>query len=145
MVHSIWILYVSYHILKYIKKIKSITTYICYYFNKPTPYRWTLHVVYSLSFSIHLSLLQLIKRDNSQFSFDYIIYSANNTGKRFIFVIYWHKGKFNSLIFILLIFCLSWWKHIQLITRWLLIIFLHFVKRLMGYLSVIIKYRYYCG
>ena len=85
------------------------------------------HVVYYLISTIHLSFLQPINRGYSRLSFDYITYSANNTGERCFFVIYQHKGKWNSLIFIPLLFCLSHQKHIQDIISWLFIIVLHFV------------------
>ena len=80
-------------------------------------------------FTILFSFLRPINRNYSRLSFDYITYSTNNTGECCTLVIYRHKGKCNILIFILLLFCLSHWKHIQYITRWLFIIFLHFVKK----------------
>ena len=64
-------------------------------------------VVFSLLFSIHLSFLRPINRDYPRLSFDYMVYSANNTGKRYVFAIYIHKRTCNSLIFIPLLFCLS--------------------------------------
>ena len=81
--------------------------HICYYFNKPTLYRWnpTLSIVYI--FTIHFLLLQLINCDYSRFLFDYIAYSTNNTVRHCVFVIYRHKGKCDTLIIILLLFCLS--------------------------------------
>ena len=45
--------------------------------------------------------------------FNYIAYFTNNTGKCCVFVIYRHKGKCNSWIFIQLLFCLSHQKTIQ--------------------------------
>ena len=89
-----------------------------------------LHVVCSLIFTIHLLLLSPINRDYSWLSFYYIAYPAKNTGERCIFVIYRHKCKCNSLIFIPMIFCLSRWDHIQYVTRWFFIIVLHFVLKL---------------
>ena len=65
-------------------------------------------------------------------------------GGNCVFVIYQHKGKWNSFIFILLLFCLSHQKHIQDKTRWLFIIILHFVKSFVWYLSVFNQYSYYC-
>ena len=59
-------------------------------------------------------------------------------------MIYQHKGKYNSLIFLLLSFSLSRREYIQDITRWLFIIFLHFVKRFVWYQSVFYQYNYYC-
>ena len=87
--------------------------------------------------------LRPINRDYSRFSFDYITYSANNTGEGCIFVIYQHKGKCNSLIFILLLFCLSHRKHIQDKKRWFFIIVLHFVKSFVWYRSDFTQYNYY--
>ena len=52
-------------------------------------------------------VLMIDKPRLSLLSFDHIAYSAKNTGERCVFVIYIHKGMFNSLIFILLLFCLS--------------------------------------
>ena len=101
-------------------------------------------VVYYLIFTIFFSFLRPINRDYSQLPFDYIAYSANNTVKRCVFVIYQHKGKCNSLISILLLFCLSRRKHIQYIIRWLFIIFLHFVKSFVWYRSVFNQYSCYC-
>ena len=101
-------------------------------------------VVYYLILTIHLSFLRPTNCDYSRLSFDYIAYSANNTGKCCVFVIYRHKGKCNSLIFILLIFFLSHWKHIQDKIRWLFIIVLHFVKSFVWYRSVFNQYSYYC-
>ena len=50
-------------------------------------------------------------------------------GQNCVFVIYIHKGKCNSLIFILLLFCLLHRKNIQDKTRWLFfLIVLHLVK-----------------
>ena len=74
-------------------------------------------VVYYLLFPIQLLFLRPINRDYSQLSFDYIPYSANNAGKGYVFVINIHKGKCNSLISILLIFCLSHQKNMQDKTR----------------------------
>ena len=96
-------------------------------------------VVYSLIFTIHFSFLRPISRNYSRFSFDYIAYFANNTGKCCVFVIYRHRGKCNSLIFILLIFFLLGWKHIQDITMWLFIIGLHLVKSFVWYWSFLIN------
>ena len=108
MIHSIWILSVFYRILIHFLFLALFPLqHMCYYFNQPTPCHWTLHVVYSLIFTINLLFLRLIKRDCSRLPFDYIAYSANNTGKLFVFVIYQHKGECNSLIIVLLIFCLS--------------------------------------
>ena len=80
--------------------------HICYYLNKPKPYRWniTLYIVYK--FTIHLSFLRPIKRDYSRLLFDYISYSAKNRGRRCVVVIYQQKGKRNALITILVLFCL---------------------------------------
>ena len=89
-------------------------------------------------------LLWLINRGCSWLSFDYIAYSANNTDERCVFVIYRHKGKCNSLIFILLLFCLSRRNNIQDVTRRLSIIVLHFVKISVWYRSVFNQYSFYC-
>ena len=52
------------------------------------------HVVYSLSFAINLSFARPVKPQLfTVVVFDYIAYSANNTGKRCGFMIYIHKGK----------------------------------------------------
>ena len=45
-----------------------------------------------------------INRNYSRLVFDYIAYSAKNTGRRFIVVIYRHKGERDALIIILLLF-----------------------------------------
>ena len=100
--------------------------------------------VYSFILTIHLSFLQPINRDYSRLSFDYIAYSANNTAKHCVFVIYRHKGKCNSLIFILLLFFLSHQKRIQEKTWWMFIIVLHLVKSFVWHWSVFNKYSYYC-
>ena len=65
-------------------------------------------------------------------------------GKRCVFVIYRHKGKCNSLILILLLFCFLHQKHIQDITRRLFIIVPQFVKITVWYRSVFNQYSYYC-
>ena len=81
--------------------------HICYYFNKPTPYylNLTLSIVYI--FTIYLPFLRPINHNYSRFLFDYISYSANNTGRRCAVIIYRHKGKCDVLIIIILIYCLS--------------------------------------
>ena len=53
------------------------------------------------------SFLRPINRDYSRLLFDYITYSAKNMGEHCVFVIYQHRGKCNSLMFTLLLFCLS--------------------------------------
>ena len=63
--------------------------------------------------------------------------------ERCVFVIYRHKGKCNSLRFILLLSFLSYRKHIQEKARWLFIIVLHFVKKIVWYWSVFTQYSYY--
>ena len=100
--------------------IISITTYIILFYSAYTV-PLDPPVVYSLVFTIHLLFLRPINCDYSQLSFDYISYSSNNVGKLYVIVIYIHKGKCNSLIFILLIFCLSHLKHVQDKTSWLLL------------------------
>ena len=45
----------------------------------------------------------------------------------------------------LLLFCLTRWKNIRDLTRWLLIIVSHFVKSFVWYLMVFNQYSYYCG
>ena len=80
--------------------------HICYYFNKPAPYRWTLTLPIVYIFTIHLSFLWLISHDYSQLLFYFITYFVNNTGKCFVFVIYQHRSKFIVLIIIVLLFCL---------------------------------------
>ena len=135
MINSILILSVLYRILAYFLFFRElfILQHICYYFNRRTLYGWTPHVVYYLTSTIHLSFLQPIKHDYSRLSFDYNTYSAKNTGKCCVFVIHRRKGKWNALIFILLLFCLSHQKNIQDTTRWLFIIVLHFVKSFVWY------------
>ena len=81
--------------------------HICYYFDEPTPYPWTLTFSIFYIFTIHLSFQQPINCNYSRLLFDNIAYSPNNTGRRCVFVIHWHKGKCNLLIIILLLFCLS--------------------------------------
>ena len=93
--------------------------HICYYFNMPTPYNWTLHVVYYLLFAIHLLFSDRENRDYSRFLFDYIAYLANNKGKHCIFVINIHTCKCTTLIFILTRFGLSHWYNIQDNKGWL--------------------------
>ena len=128
MIQSIRILFVLYCILTYFlfSGILYITT--------PLLLFWSDYIValdhpfvYSLILTIHFLFLQPISRDYSRFWFDYIISSVNNTGKRCVLMIYRHKGKCNSLIFILLLFLLHQ-KYIQDKTRWLFIIVLQFVK-----------------
>ena len=83
--------------------------HICYYFSNPTPYCWTLTLYIVYIFTIHLVFLGPINRDYSRLLFDNITYSDNNMGRHCAFVIYQHKGECNSLIIILLLFCLSRW------------------------------------
>ena len=75
--------------------------------------------------------------------FDYIAYSASNTGERCVFVIYIHKGRCTTLIFILLQFDLFHWYNIQDSTGWMFGIFLHFVKMIVWDCSVLTQYSYY--
>ena len=103
--------------------------YICYSFNKTAPYRWTL-TLYILCCSQCIFCPQdRLKCDYSRLSIDFIAYSANNTGKRCVFVMYIHKGKCTTLIFIILWFGLSHQYYIQDNTWWLFFIVLHIVKR----------------
>ena len=99
--------------------------HIWYYFNKPTPYNWTLTFSIVNIFTIHFSFQRPINHNYSRLLFDYIAYSAKNTGKCGVFFIYRNKGKCNLLIIILLLFCLSRRNQIQDITRWFFIIVLH--------------------
>ena len=78
--------------------------HICYYFNKRTPYRWTLTLSIVYKFKINLSFLRPPNRNYSQSLFDYIAYSSNNTGRHCVVFIYQYKGKYNALIFIPLLF-----------------------------------------
>ena len=84
-------------------------------------------IIYSLIFTIHLSFLRPINSNYPWFSFNYISYSANNTGERCVLVIYIHKFKCNSLIFILLLFfyCI---EKIFRAKKLIVFIVLHFVK-----------------
>ena len=108
MIHIIWILSVLYRISTYfLFKALFPLQHICYYFNKPTPYRWTLKLSIVYIFTIHMSVLRPINHDYSWLLFDYISYSTNNTGRRCIVIIYGYTGKCDALITILLIFCLS--------------------------------------
>ena len=78
--------------------------HICYYFNHPTPYLWTL-TWFILCYLQYICRLQdQYNRNYSRLLFEYIAYSANNMGERCILVIYIHKVKCGSLIFILLRF-----------------------------------------
>ena len=124
--------------------IVSITTYMLLFYSAYTV-PLDPHIVYYLIFTIYFLFLRPINRDYSRLSFNYITYSADNTGKRCVFVVYLQKGKCYSLIFILLIFCLSHQNNIQNITRWLFIIAVHFLKRSLWYWSVFIQYSYYCA
>ena len=58
-------------------------------------------------------------------------------------MIYIHKGKFNTLIFMLLWFGLSHWYNIQDNTCWLSLIVLNFVKSFVWYCSFLTQYSYY--
>ena len=145
MIHSIWTLSVLYHISTYFPLFWSLfpLQHTCNCLNKPTSYRWTF------TLSIHWYLqyiffLWTINRNYSLLLFYYTAYSANNTGKHCVFVIYRHKGRWSSLIFIILLFCLSCQKHIQDITSGLFIIGIHFVESLVWYRSVFNQYSYYC-
>ena len=95
-----YLYYILFRQIFLFSSIINITTYMQFF----SAYTVILdpHVVYYLLFSIHLLLLQPINQDYSRLSFEYIAYSANNTRKRCVFVIYIHKGKWNSLIFIIL-------------------------------------------
>ena len=42
-------------------RVLFILQHICYYFNQPTPYLCTLHVVYSVLFVIHLPFARPVK------------------------------------------------------------------------------------
>ena len=64
-------------------------------------------------------------------------------GKRCAIVIYLHKGKCTTLIFILLGFGLSHWYDIHANTGWQFLIVLHFVKRFEWNRSVLTQYSYY--
>ena len=118
------------------------------FFNQPTPYRWTLtlSIIFYLQYICRSQDQQ--NREYSRLSLDYIAYSANNTAVCCAFVIYIHKGKCNTFIFILLWFGLSHRYNIQYNTGWLFLIVLHFVKRFVrdrSFLTQYIHYRdFYC-
>ena len=71
------------------------------------------HVVYYFLFAINLLFEILVNRDYLRLSFDYIVYYANNTSKRCVFVIYTHKSKCTTFIFVLLRFGLWHQYNIQ--------------------------------
>ena len=99
-------------------------------------------IVYYLVFSRNLPFLRPINRKYSLLLFDYNAYYASNMGKRCVFVIYIHKGKCNSLIFILLIFCLMHRKksgHNKVVV----FMVLHFVKIFVWYQLIFTPYSYY--
>ena len=75
--------------------------------------------------------------------FDYIAYSANNTCKRCVFVIYIHTRKCTTLIFILMWFGLSNGYNIQDNTGWLFLMVLHLVKMFVWNRLVLTQYSYY--
>ena len=81
--------------------------HICYYLLSLNRTSGPSHCVLVYIFKINLSFLQSINRDYSRLLFDYIAYSANNTGIHCDVVIYQHKVSCNTLIIILLLFCLS--------------------------------------
>ena len=144
MIHSIWIIFVLYHILTYSLFFRHYFHYNIYAFILIILHRTAgPYCCLFLIFIIHLFFLWLILRDFSRLSFDYIAYSAKNTDKLWVFMIYGYKGKCNSLISILLLFCLSYWKNIQDKRRWLFFILLHFIKSLVWYQSDFIQYSYY--
>ena len=72
-----------------------------------TSYLWTrtLSIVYI--FTIYLSVSRPINHDYSRLLFDHIAYSANNAGRSCVVIVYRHKDKCNTLIIIILLFCLS--------------------------------------
>ena len=143
MIHSIWILLVLYRISTYFLFFKQYFHYNRYSINlivlhrTAGPYRCLFFDMYNTHVVITINKPRLL-------SFDYIAYSANVMGQHCVFVIHRHKGKCNSLILILLIFCLSHQKNIQDKTRWLFIIVLHLVKSFVWYQSVLNQYSYYC-
>ena len=140
MIHIIWILFVIYRILTYLLFFENY-----FHYNIYDIILIRLHHTAGaprcpfLIFTIHLSFLRPINRDYSRLSFDYITYYANNTGKSCVLMIYRHKGKWNSLILILLLFFLSNRKHVQDTTRWLFITALHLVKSFVWFWSVLIN------
>ena len=145
MIHSIWILSVLYCISTYLLFLNDLhNNTIANILISLNLTSWSSCCIFFEISTIHLSFLRPIKRDYSPLSLDFIAYSVNNAGKRYVFVIYIHKGKGNSLIFILLIFCLLHQKLFQDKTMWLFIIVLHFVKKIVWYLSVFNKYSFYC-
>ena len=117
--------------------------HICYYFNQPTPYRWTLTLPILCYFWYIWRSQDQSNRNYSRLLCDYITYSANNTGKRCIFVIYIYKGKCDTLIVILLRFGLSHRYNIQYNIEWLFLIVLNVVKSFLWDRSVLTQYSYY--
>ena len=102
---------ISYFNIFFFSSIIYITTYMILFYSACTV-PLDPPVVYYLISTIYLSFLRTINRNYSRLSFGYITYSSNNTGKCCILVIYQHKGKCNSLILIILLFCLSHQKNI---------------------------------
>ena len=87
--------------------------HIRYYFNQPTPYHWTLtlSILYYFQYIFFRKTVKTATIHGR--CLIYFAYSANNTSKRCVFVIYRHKGKCTSLILILLWFGLSHRYNIQ--------------------------------
>ena len=145
MIQSIWIFFVLYLISTYFLFLKHYFHYKIY-----AIVLISLHCTSGTSRCLFIdiyntfSFLRTINRDYSRLSFDYIAYSANNMGESYVFLIYRHKGKCNSFIFIILIFFLSHRKHIQEKSRWMFIIFLHLVEDFVWYRSVFNQCSYYC-
>ena len=109
MIHIIWILSVLYCILTYFLFYEALFLFqhICYYFDKTTPYHWTLTLSIVYIFKIHLLILRPINHDYSLLLFVYITYSVNNMGRRCVIIVYRQKDKYYAFVIIILIFCLS--------------------------------------
>ena len=110
--YTVFKYYLSYIVFRHVSFFSRALlplNHICYYFNGPTPYQWTLTLSIVYIFTMNLSLLRPINRDYSWLLFDYITHSANTIGRHCVVVIYRHKGKCNTLIIILLLFFLSRW------------------------------------
>ena len=145
MIHSIWILFVLYHILTYLLFFEHYYHYTIYAIILISLHRiagpFTLSLSFYSQYNCHLQYRY--NYDCLCSWFNSIAYFANNADKHRVFVIAIHPCKCNILILGIILSGLSHRYTIQNNTGWLLVIVLHLVDRLVQYHSYFTQYSYY--